>query len=206
MLVLIIFFFSLLFLSLPFIACDPHPHPFHLPRVNHIDDLVGLAHSFQLSRTLRVCSCTPCLYCERLPASCPWPFPLIIDCLVFRLSHRAIMFSVPSGPAIRTAVLYGLLAVPCLHVPSAEAVAVAPLHHRAPQITEAPSATAAQAPAITAVSKCHPHGDELFCQVGTAEYRVSGSATASSYTDCHVVNGETYVLLPRTSSHSWLGS
>lgn len=107
------------------------------------------------------------------------------------------MFSIPSGPAIRTAVLYGLLAVPCLHVPPTEAVAVAPLHHRAPQITAAPSSTTAQAPTITAVSKCHLHGDEQFCQVGTAEYRVSGTAaTASSYTDCHVESSETYVFSP----------
>lgn len=101
-----------------------------------------------------------------------------------------IMFRLPS--ALRAAVLYGLLAAS-----HSEAITPSPVHPRA------------DAPAITAVSDCHVEGTELYagrfsskspsradllsryCHVGTAEFRISGSVTASSYTDCHTHGAET---------------
>ncbi|KAK3987643.1 hypothetical protein QBC44DRAFT_245352 [Cladorrhinum sp. PSN332] len=101
------------------------------------------------------------------------------------------MHSISSGLPIRAAVLYGLFALS-----TAGATGVAPLQHRAPQVTAAPSNTA-PAPSVTAVSKCHLHGAEQYCQVGTTEFRVSGTAaTASSYTDCHGHGSETYCRAP----------
>ncbi|KAJ4287892.1 high-affinity Zn(2+) transporter zrt1 [Collariella sp. IMI 366227] len=80
------------------------------------------------------------------------------------------MFRLPS--ALRAAVLYGLLAAS-----HSEAITPSPVRPRA------------DAPAITAVSDCHVEGTELYCHVETAEYRISGSVTASSYTDCHTLPG-----------------
>ncbi|KAK4166328.1 hypothetical protein QBC43DRAFT_377249 [Cladorrhinum sp. PSN259] len=106
------------------------------------------------------------------------------------------MYSIPSGSPMRAAVLYGLFALPYLYASTAEAATVAPLHIRAPQVTTAPSGTA-PTPSVTAVSKCHLHGSEQFCNVGSTEFRVSGTAaTASSYTDCHGHGTETFCHAP----------
>ena len=34
-----------------------------------------------------------------------------------------------------------------------------------------------------------------FCEAGTAEYLISGTVTASSYTGCHIDDGQTYAHL-----------
>ncbi|KAL2131226.1 hypothetical protein VTI74DRAFT_5403 [Chaetomium olivicolor] len=87
--------------------------------------------------------------------------------------------------ALRASVLYGLLAATYC-----EAVARTPLRPRAPDVT------GANPPAITAVSDCHIEGTVQYCHAGTAEFRISGSVTASSYTQCHQHATETYCMAP----------
>lgn len=84
-------------------------------------------------------------------------------------------------PTVPAAVLCGLLAAPFLDPVSASVTAI---QHRAPHVTFTPSDPSPAT--ITAVSECHFHGTAQFCQAGTTEFRIVGSATtASSYTECH---------------------
>ena len=97
----------------------------------------------------------------------------------------------------RASALYGLLAASC-----GEAVAPTPrpLRQRAPDVN--PTVAEPNPATITAVSECHLHGTVQFvihlrplpfarltrsryCQAGTTEFKISGSVTADSYTDCH---------------------
>ncbi|KAI0401875.1 hypothetical protein F4802DRAFT_393643 [Xylaria palmicola] len=68
-------------------------------------------------------------------------------------------------------------------------------------ITSAPTITRRAAETFTAVTGCHAHGDDVFCQVGADEYQVIVPATvtgevAPTYTGCHTHGSETYCLGP----------
>ncbi|KAI1145260.1 hypothetical protein F4825DRAFT_444361 [Nemania diffusa] len=78
-----------------------------------------------------------------------------------------------------------------------------------PQNENSPAPTITPAPIIvqrvtehesfTAVTGCHVHGDDVFCQVGTDEYQIILPATATgeiapSYTGCHSQESETFCL------------
>lgn len=88
-----------------------------------------------------------------------------------------IMFQ--SLPAIRASFLYGLLAAPSLSLVSASPSPIDARH-----VVTDPARVVAQA-TVTAVSECHAHGTNYYCQAGVTEFRIVGSETAASYTDCH---------------------
>ncbi|KAK0731955.1 hypothetical protein B0H67DRAFT_640276 [Lasiosphaeris hirsuta] len=98
-----------------------------------------------------------------------------------------------SLPTIRTSVLCGLLAAPLFDIASATLTPA--LQHRAPQAQVTSSQQQTQ-PTITAVSNCHLHGTTQFCEAGTAEFRISGTASALSYTDCHIEDSQTHCMAP----------
>ncbi|OIW29309.1 hypothetical protein CONLIGDRAFT_662315 [Coniochaeta ligniaria NRRL 30616] len=95
----------------------------------------------------------------------------------------------PCGSTTRTSILYGLVAA--LHFETVSASLTRPsVYQRAPQVTDTPD------PTITAVSSCYLHSTAQHCKAGTLEFRISGSATASSYTDCHSHGDPTFCMAP----------
>ncbi|KAF2967841.1 hypothetical protein GQX73_g5728 [Xylaria multiplex] len=67
----------------------------------------------------------------------------------------------------------------------------------APTITPAPTIVQRATESFTAVTGCHAHGDDVFCQVGTDEYQIIVPATATGeiapqYTGCHAHGSETF--------------
>ncbi|KAK0732528.1 hypothetical protein B0T21DRAFT_412701 [Apiosordaria backusii] len=97
-----------------------------------------------------------------------------------------------SLPSIRALVLYGLLAAPSLSLVSANPSPIDARH-----VVTDPAKVVAQA-TVTAVSECHAHGTNYYCQAGTTEFRVEGSETAASYTDCHPHGAKTYCVGPKS--------
>ncbi|KAL2125559.1 hypothetical protein VTJ04DRAFT_1924 [Mycothermus thermophilus] len=51
-------------------------------------------------------------------------------------------------------------------------------------------------PVVTAVSDCHTETGVQYCHAGSTEFRISGSVTADSYTDCHGQGAETWCMAP----------
>ncbi|RWA07136.1 hypothetical protein EKO27_g7964 [Xylaria grammica] len=69
----------------------------------------------------------------------------------------------------------------------------------APTITPAPTIVQRATESFTAVTGCHAHGDDVYCQVGTDEYQIIVPATATGdiapeYTGCHSHGSETFCL------------
>ncbi|GAW17762.1 hypothetical protein ANO14919_072290 [Xylariales sp. No.14919] len=69
----------------------------------------------------------------------------------------------------------------------------------APTITPAPTIVQRATESFTAVTGCHAHGDDVYCQVGTEEYQIIVPATATGdiapeYTGCHSHGSETFCL------------
>ncbi|KAK4203957.1 putative zinc-regulated transporter [Triangularia verruculosa] len=95
-------------------------------------------------------------------------------------------------PSIRMSVLYGLLAAPSLSLVSANPSPIEARH-----VVTDPAKVVAQA-TVTAVSECHAHGTNYYCQAGTTEFRIEGSETAASYTNCHGHGSKTYCVGPKS--------
>ncbi|TGJ83805.1 hypothetical protein E0Z10_g4957 [Xylaria hypoxylon] len=67
----------------------------------------------------------------------------------------------------------------------------------APTITPAPTIVQRATESFTAVTGCHAHGDDAYCQVGTDEYQIIVPATATGeiapqYTGCHAHDTEIF--------------
>lgn len=76
----------------------------------------------------------------------------------------------------------------CLSADSLHGVAAS--HPPRPTTTPAPIVVRRVADSFTAITGCHPHGDEAFCFVGDEEYQIIVPATATgevapTYTGCH---------------------
>ncbi|KAH8174813.1 ZIP zinc transporter domain-containing protein [Sarocladium implicatum] len=65
----------------------------------------------------------------------------------------------------------------------------------AKRTTEAPSATEIEIPDVTAVTNCHMHDTDVWCQADGTEFSVQATPTvASSFTDCHSHGSEMYCV------------
>lgn len=63
----------------------------------------------------------------------------------------------------------------------------------AKRTTDAPSSTEVEIPDVTAISNCHMHDTEVWCQADGTEYSVQATPTvASAFSDCHSHGSEMY--------------
>jgi zinc transporter 1/2/3 len=82
----------------------------------------------------------------------------------------------------------------CLAMAGVASFASAEFISLAKRTTEAPSATEIEIPDVTAVTNCHMHDTDVWCQADGTEFSVQATPTvASSFTDCHSHGSEMYV-------------